>query len=230
MIATLTSCWLGFLIGLRHALEPDHLAAVSTLIVEQPRIRRAAFLGTCWGLGHSLSLLAVGGGLLAWRLRLPEVWVDRFELAVAVLLIGLGVRSILWSLRAGRDGGSAPHSHGGILHAHAGVSDHFHISSLTVARRPFLVGIAHGLAGTGAITALAMASMPGTISAIAYLALFGLGALAGMSLLTGLAGVAMLQLAYSPRARSVLAGGVGVFSVLLGVFWGGPILFRLLPQ
>ena len=211
MIATLTSCWLGFLIGLRHALEPDHLAAVSTLIVEQPRIRRAAFLGTCWGLGHSLSLLAVGGGLLAWRLRLPEVWVDRFELAVAVLLIGLGVRSILWSLRAGRDGGSE-HSHGGILHAHAGVSDHFHISSLTVARRPFLVGIAHGLAGTGAITALAMASMPGTISAIAYLALFGLGALAGMSLITG------------------LAGGVGVFSVLLGVFWGGPILFRLLPQ
>ena len=134
MIATLTSCWLGFLIGLRHALEPDHLAAVSTLIVEQPRIRRAAFLGTCWGLGHSLSLLAVGGGLLAWRLRLPEVWVDRFELAVAVLLIGLGVRSILWSLHAGRDGGSAPHSHGGLLHAHAGVSDHFHISSLTVAR------------------------------------------------------------------------------------------------
>src|SRR5438105_4302435 len=117
MIATLTSCWLGFLIGLRHALEPDHLAAVSTLIVEHPRIRRAAFLGTCWGLGHSLSLLAVGGGLLA-----------------------------------------------------------------------------------------------------------------ATSLLTALAGVAMLQLAYSPRARSVLAGGVGVFSVLLGVFWGGPILFRLLPQ
>jgi len=227
MLATLTSCWLGFLIGLRHALEPDHLAAVSTMLVEQPRIRRAAFLGTCWGVGHSLSLLAVGGALLAWRLRLPAVWVDRFELAVAAMLIWLGARSVLWSLRAGRAGDSAPHRHGETLHAHGGASDHFHIRSLTVARRPFLVGIAHGLAGTGAITALAMASMPGTISAIVYLALFGLGALAGMSLLTGVAGMAMLRVAHSTRARSILAGGVGALSMLLGVFWGGPILLRL---
>ena len=67
----------------------------------------------------------------------------------------------------------------------------------------------------------------GTISAIVYLALFGLGALAGMSLLTGVAGMAMLRVAHSTRARSILAGGVGALSMLLGVFWGGPILLRL---
>src|SRR5258707_8559175 len=98
MLALIGSCWLGFLIGLRHALDPDHLAAVSTLVVEQPKRWRAAFLGACWGVGHSVALLAAGALLLAWRTQLSQRWAQMFELGVSVMLIGLGVRSLRRSL------------------------------------------------------------------------------------------------------------------------------------
>src|SRR5207245_113196 len=81
MFTLLMSCWLGFLIGLRHALDPDHLAAMSALVVEQPRRFRAAVQGAFWGAGHAAALLVTGALLLAWRIQLPERWAELFELA-----------------------------------------------------------------------------------------------------------------------------------------------------
>src|SRR2546426_9304449 len=111
MLALVTSCWLGFLSGLRHALDPDHLAAVSTLVVEQPKRWRAALLGASWGIGHSASLLGAGALLLVWRAQLPERWAEAFELGVAIMLICLGMRSLRQSLRA-RGAAAVPHHAG----------------------------------------------------------------------------------------------------------------------
>jgi len=228
MFTLLMSCWLGFLIGLRHALDPDHLAAMSALVVEQPRRFRAAVQGAFWGAGHAAALLVTGALLLAWRIQLPERWAELFELAASAMLIGLGVRSVRSSLRA--RGAAITHRHGPASHAHAGDPGHFHVRSWTVARRPFLVGIAHGLAGTGAITALALASMPSARAAAAYLLVFALGSTGGMALLTGLLGVPIGRIARRPAAHAVLMAGIGAVSLLVGIVWGAPILGRLLSS
>jgi len=231
VLALIGGCWLGFLIGLRHALDPDHLAAISTLLVERPQRWRAAALGAWWGIGHSAALLAAGALLLACRARLPQRWTEVFELGVSLMLIGLGARSLRRSLRP--RGEAVPHAHGGVVHVHeaeieaSAGAGHFHVRSWTVARRPFLVGIVHGLAGTGGITALALASMPNLAAALAYVAVFALGSIGGMALLTGLAGVPMERLARRPAAHAVLMASVGAASLLVGVVWGIPILGRL---
>ena len=222
MLALVTSCWLGFLIGLRHALDPDHLAAISTLVVEQPRRWRAAALGACWGLGHSAALLAAGAVLLACRAQLADRWAQIFELCVSLMLIGLGARSLRRSF--GARGSPRPHAHHGVVHVHGADAEHFHLRSWTIARRPFLVGVAHGLAGTGAITALALASMPSPFAALVYIALFALGSVGGMARLTGLAGIPIERLARHPAAHSAVMAGVGAASLLVGLVWGAPIV------
>jgi ABC-type nickel/cobalt efflux system permease component RcnA len=230
VIPLLTSCWFGFLIGLRHALDPDHLAAISTVIVDRPQRRRAAFLGACWGIGHSASLIGAGAVLLLCRVSLPDRAAELFELGVSIMLVALGVRSIRRSLRA-RRGLALPHAHDGVVHVHESGAgeEHFHVRSLTIARRPFLVGMVHGLAGTGAITALALASMPSASAALAYIGLFAIGSVAGMALLTGLAGVPIERLVRRPGAHAFVMAVVGFASLLIGVAWGAPILARLLP-
>ena len=229
MLELATGCWLGFLVGLRHALDPDHLAAMSTLLAEHPRRRRAAILGAWWGVGHSAALLGAGAVLLLCRVRLPDRAAELFELAVSAMLIALGARSIQRAFKA-QVGASVEHAHGNVVHVHQAVEDHFHLRSFTIARRPLLLGLLHGLAGTGAITALALASMPGVPAAFVYVALFALGSIGGMALLTGAAGVPLARIARRPGAHAALLACVGAVSLVVGVAWGMPILERLLPS
>jgi len=226
MMALVASCGLGFLVGLRHAMEPDHLAAVSTLVADRPRPRTAALLGAFWGMGHLLSLVIVGVLLLAFRVQLSARWADGFELLVAAVLIGLGLRSFRGAFvtRAG----AAPHHHGAVVHAHGARGEHVHVGPLTLAARPLLVGLAHGLAGSGAITALALSTMPGPGAAAAFVAVFALGSIGGMTLLSGIAGVPLERLARRPAAHAALLGAVGALSLVVGVCWGALALGRLL--
>src|SRR5436309_3031756 len=107
-----TSSGLGSLLGMRHALEPDHLAAVSTMVTSDRGRLKAAWLGACWGLGHTLSLLIAGAFLVVLRAEMPPFASDAFELCVAVMLVGLGARAIERAVRQGADGPARPHHHG----------------------------------------------------------------------------------------------------------------------
>src|SRR5262245_41777547 len=107
-----TSSGLGSLLGMRHALEPDHLAAVTTLVSRERSGVRAVLLGMCWGLGHTLMLVAVGVVLIVLRAEMPPAASELFELFVAIMLVGLGVRAILQAAREGRDGPARLHRHG----------------------------------------------------------------------------------------------------------------------
>src|SRR5262249_26957410 len=149
-----TSSGLGSLLGMRHALEPDHLAAVSTLVSEERSGYKAALLGVCWGLGHTLSLVVVGAVLVVLRAAMPEGLADAFEFGVALMLVGLGLRAIYIAARQGPSGPTHVHHHGSMVHSHAGAAAHLHIGGWTLARRPLLIGAVHGLAGSGALTAL----------------------------------------------------------------------------
>jgi ABC-type nickel/cobalt efflux system permease component RcnA len=225
-----TSSGLGSLLGMRHALEPDHLAAVSTLVTEERSSWRAALLGACWGLGHTLTLVAVGAVLIVLRAEMPARVAELFELIVALMLIGLGLRAIYLALREGTEGPVRPHHHGDRVHSHHTGAPHIHIGTWTLARRPLIIGAIHGLAGSGALTALVFATLPTTTARIAYVGLFGLGSTLGMAALSGVLGVPLARL----RRRQALARGVsfviGCTSTVLGIAWGYPLLSRLLER
>jgi ABC-type nickel/cobalt efflux system permease component RcnA len=223
-----TGSTLGVLLGMRHALEPDHLAAVSTLMSESRSSRRAAMLGLFWGFGHTIALVAVGAVLVLLRSEMPPKVADLFEFFVALMLIGLGLRAIVRAARQGPAGPAAAHQHGPLVHEHHGVADHVHVGHFTLARRPLLIGLVHGLAGSGALTALVLAELPTVATRIVYMVLFGLGSSVGMAALSGLLGWPLAQMGHQSRAFRALSMAVGCLSTALGVFWGAPLLSRLL--
>jgi ABC-type nickel/cobalt efflux system permease component RcnA len=178
---------LGFALGLRHATDADHIVAVSTLVSNAGGARRGAKIGAFWGAGHLLTVFLIGSVLVMLRLKIPPPVEWALELMVALVLIGLGV-STIFKCFTGRFH-FHQHQHGESAHAHlhfhtAGQPNHEHNSHSPQLRRdraPLLLGMAHGLAGTAGLALLVLTSMPTRMLGILYLAVFGLGALAGMA-------------------------------------------------
>jgi hypothetical protein len=211
VISLVTGLLLGLLLGMRHALEPDHLAAVSTLIAGRGNPRAGAVLGALWGIGHTLALFVVGCLLAALGARLPPGLADGFELLVAVMLTGLGGRAIARAVRGGA-GGGPPARRG----------------RWALGGQPLAVGVVHGLAGSGALTALAVASLPTVGTRLLYIGLFGIGSLAGMASLTGVAGWPLSRVDRNGVAFRWLSAVTGAISVCLGAGWGWSSVHRLL--
>jgi len=227
VLAPLIAAMLGVLLGIRHACEPDHLAAVSTLAAEERSVKGGLFLGALWGVGHSLALLLVGGSLAVIETQMPPRVADALELGVGLMVVGLGLRAIVRAVREGRTGRVQSHRHGEVQHAHPAEAQHVHVSRWTLATRPLLVGIVHGLAGSGALTALVLAELPSVGARLTYIALFGAGSVVGMGLLSGLCGVPLARLQRAPRLMAACLLGVGVFSVSAGSWWGFSAAERL---
>jgi hypothetical protein len=224
VLELITSSGLGSLLGMRHALEPDHLAAVSTLVTDERTSRKAALLGVCWGLGHTLALVAVGAVLVILRAEMPARIAVVFEFGVALMLVGLGLRAIYLAARQGPAGPAHAHHHGRVAHVHPGATAHIHIGAWTLARRPLLVGAVHGLAGSGALTALVLTTLPSTAARLTYMALFGLGSTLGMAALSGLLGWPLARVdSHRALARGVSLA-VGCVSTALGIYYGSRIL------
>ena len=230
VLELITSSGLGSLLGMRHALEPDHIAAVSTLVTGERSSYKAAFLGVCWGLGHTLTLVAVGTVLVILRAEMPARATDAFEFGVALLLVGLGLRAIYLAARQGPAGAVHAHHHGRVAHVHQGAPAHIHIGAWTLARRPLLVGAVHGLAGSGALTALVLATLSSTTARITYMALFGFGSTMGMAALSGLLGWPIARMGANETLIRAMSLVVGCVSIALGVFWGYPLTSRLLSN
>ncbi|HEY8038787.1 MAG TPA: hypothetical protein VIF15_03305 [Polyangiaceae bacterium] len=220
MLTTVLGLLWGLAQGVRHALEPDHLAAVSTLVAERKTARSAASYAVAWGVGHALVLLAFGGALLLLRGQVPERVGAAFELVVAAMLVVLGVRALRRALVRDVSGEARPHGHSVGAHAHAGPADHLHVRGFTLARQPLVVGSIHGLAGSGALAAIVLSRMPSPLAGLVYMAVYGGGAMLGMAMLAGVAGVPLARLARTRRGIPVLLGTTGALSLLLGVAWG----------
>jgi len=215
---------LGLLVGVRHAFEPDHVTAVSTLAIEARGARRGTILGAIWGLGHTAALVIVGTLLLATGAALPARATAAFELAVALMLIVLGARSLWIGARDGERGSVHRHHHRGDEHAHAGPDEHLHLVGRTFALRPLIVGLVHGLAGSGAMTALVFAELPDLASRLVYIVLFGLGSILGMAIASGAVGASIHRVAHTSRRRRAFAIASGVLSIGLGIAWAIPEL------
>lgn len=220
MLAPLIAAMLGVLLGIRHALEPDHLAAVSTLAAQERSVRGGLFLGALWGLGHSAALLLVGGSLAAIETQMPPHIANALELGVGLMIVGLGLRAIGRARREGLSGAVRAHVHGGLRHAHPAAVAHVHVSRWTLATRPLLIGVVHGLAGSGALTALVLAELPTVGARLTYIALFGAGSVVGMAMLSGLCGVPLARLQRAPRLMAACLLAIGLLSVGAGAWWG----------
>jgi ABC-type nickel/cobalt efflux system permease component RcnA len=218
---------LGVLLGVRHAFEPDHLTAISTLVVDARDTRRAILLGTLWGAGHTLSLVVVGVTLLLAGGALPARLALAFELAVAVMLVVLGARSIIRALRVGELGSVRAHRHASHIHEHACDARHVHVAGKTLALRPLFVGIIHGLAGSGAVTAIVFAELPTMGTRITYIALFGVGSTLGMAFTSGIAGASIHRVTTQPSRQRALALATGTISIVVGIAWAVPQLAAL---
>src|SRR5258706_180760 len=208
------SSGLGSLLGMRHALEPDHLAAVSTLMTGERSSAKAAWLGACWGLGHTLTLLAAGIALVVLRADMPASASNLFEFGVVLLLVGFGVRAMHQG--AWRGPARPTHSHANPRSSRAG--------QWQIARRPLVVGAVHGLAGSGALTALVVTTLPSTLTRLGYLALFGVGTPVGMAALSGLLGWPLARLGTNSAIARPLSIAVGSVSTVLGLLWSSPLI------
>jgi len=215
------SAGLGALLGLRHALEPDHLAAISTLLTGERNVRKAAWLGVYWGIGHTLTLLVAGTLLVVWRTDMPAIAADVLAWAVVLLLVGFGFRAI--ALSGGRSPVGPTHSH---VHGARPASEP--LGRWTLARRPLMVGMIHGLAGSGALTALITATIPSTASRLIYLLLFGTGTTFGMAALSGLMGWPIARVGTHGVVARGVSVTVGSISIMLGLYWAYPLIGRFL--
>lgn len=203
---SITGLWLGGLLGLQHALDPDHLAALSSLLARGSSDdasgvgRRGLLLGAAWGLGHAAVLFLLGLLLLITRRSLPT-WVDQVAgLLVSALLLFFGALALHHALVPPAQP-RAPKAQPRRL------------------RRSFLVGMAHGLAGSGALATLVLTRLPTLAAQLTYISLFGLGSLLGMAILAGLAGEALSRLGRGPYVARAFAALTGAASAGLGAAW-----------
>ena len=223
---------IGGLLGLRHAFEPDHLAAVSTLATRPGgrRLWSAGHLGLIWGLGHTVTVGAVALLIIALGVQLPAGLWPAAELLVAGLLILLGTLVIWryvrgrWHMHAHAHAAAAPHFH---LHSHGADPSHGHTHAMVDARRSLGFGIAHGLAGSGAIAALLVAAVPDTMSRLVYFAAFSAGTIVGM-LGVSLTLSVLVRVAAERSARwaTMLHVGAAVMSVVAGVVLAQQVIMR----
>jgi ABC-type nickel/cobalt efflux system permease component RcnA len=172
----------GFLLGLRHALDSDHLAAVSTVLAERPSLLASGAVGLWWGIGHTLTLLLVGSVVLAWGAHIPEEFELLAESGVAVLLIVLGGTLTLklyrerWHVHSHRHDGE-PHIH---FHSHQRQEDHRHRHWMVQSIRPLCIGMAHGLAGSAALMLMILSTTKEVGVGVLSILVFGLGSIIGM--------------------------------------------------
>jgi hypothetical protein len=216
---------LGFLLGMQHALEADHIAAVSSIAARRTDVGDIVKHGLTWGLGHTLTLFVFAGAAILLGRAIPEHLARPLEAAVGIMLVGLGAH-VLWRLWRDRVH-FHKHSHGtGMVHIHA----HSHAGE-TVAHaraphahghgfrwRTLLVGLMHGMAGSAALLVLAVSQASSAAAGLGYIALFGVGSMVGMGALSALIAV---PLAISARwltwANGGLQGAVGLITIAIGV-------------
>lgn len=220
-ISTFSVLLIGFVLGLQHAVEADHLAAVSTIVSEKKSLFSASIVGGLWGLGHTISLFAVGVLVIVLKLQISPSTETKLEAGVGVMLVLLGLNAVRNLFSAEK------------IHAHShehGTREHIHIHThgdepeqepthhgLSI--RSVMIGMVHGLAGSAALMLLVVPTIASPYLALAYILIFGIGSIGGMMAMSFLIGLPMHftvnRFAYLNKGIRLCAGA---FSFGLGAF------------
>lgn len=239
MTTTASIVALGFLLGVRHATDVDHVVAVATIVSRQRMVRFAALVGALWGLGHTLTIVLVGAPIILFNWAVaPRVGLA-MEFTVGCMLVLLGLRNLplrFSTPAAERRGKAHVHTHGDYVHAHVHEpvpEAHPHPPGDTPlgrldrafggigfyqAARPVVVGTVHGLAGSAAVALLVLTTIRDPRWAVAYLALFGVGTVAGMVLITTVMALPFARAGCSAATHRRLRVATGLLSLGFGLF------------
>lgn len=223
-VSTFSVLAIGFVPGLEHAIEADHLAAVTTIVSQRKSTIGAALVGTVWGIDHSVSLVGTGLLVLFLRIEIAEHTAQALEFGVAIMLIGLGA-NVLWKVARGGRVHAHVHTHGGIEHAHphvheeAGATGRADHHGLGILARPVVVGMMHGMAGSAALMLLVLSTVTSPVVGLAYIGLFGAGSIAGMTLMSALVSLPVrLTAARFARADRAMQCLAGLFGMSIGLY------------
>ncbi|MFD2370823.1 sulfite exporter TauE/SafE family protein [Brevibacillus sp. GCM10020057] len=208
----LTVLSIGFVFGIKHAMEPDHVIAVSTIASHTKKLGKASLAGIFWGSGHTLTLLVVGMMLIFMKGAIPTTWAMSLEFVVGVMLVYLGCTSIMQS----RDHGSYSHGHWHSSDLEPAAS---HERSRTSFIRSAVIGMVHGLAGSAAMVLLTMSTVQSEWEGLLYILVFGAGTIVGMLLCTTVIGIPFVLSARNIRLNSALTRLTGLISIAFGCYY-----------
>ncbi len=253
MIGLLSVIALGFFLGMRHATDPDHVIAVTTIVSRYRKVSHAVLIGAFWGVGHTLMILMVGSGIILFGWVIPTRIGLSMEFSVGLMLILLGVLNLTGILQwitntissaSGMSGTAHPdsQSHNGYMRTHPQQYDpvghphasepsplswfdrHFGRLGVYQVVRPLIVGLVHGLAGSAAVALLVLTTIQNPKWAVAYLVVFGIGTIAGMMLITG---AMVLPFAYADKRFRRINRGLRIASGLISVGFGLFLVYEI---
>ena len=253
MTSFLSIIAVGFFLGMRHATDPDHVIAVTTIVTRQRQLTRAALTGAFWGVGHTLTIFVVGAIIILFDVIIPTRIGLSMEFSVALMLIFLGIMNVAAFMRSaklvGADASASsevlhthPHTHGDYVHSHAhghAPEAHPHRPDRTPLAlfdrlfgkiafyqpvRPFIVGVVHGLAGSAAVALLVLATIPNPRWAVVYLLVFGAGTVGGMMLITMSIASAFTLVG---KGRQNFSHRLGLVSGLLSLAFGILLVYQI---
>jgi len=222
---------LGLVIGLQHALEPDHLAAVSSMVCGERDWRSVVRHGAVWGIGHTITLTAVAGTAVFFSSIIDGTAAALMEMVVGVMLVGLGIGVVVTLIRERVHFHVHRHADGTVhFHAHTHKYEakqtkiehrdhpHHHDHASTMPWRALMVGLMHGMAGSAALVVLTSAHVTDPLMGFAYVGLFGIGSIIGMVLLSGAIALPLnWSASYLTRLNVWGRGGIGLATAVLGI-------------
>ncbi|MED3983023.1 sulfite exporter TauE/SafE family protein [Peribacillus simplex] len=188
---------IGFVLGIKHALEPDHIIAVSTIASQSKKIWKSSLAGVFWGIGHTLTLLVFGVILILLKNEIPEAWAMSLEFLVGIMLVYLGITTIFSWKQTER-------------HDHTGRATYL---------KSMLVGIVHGLAGSAAMVLLTISTIDEAWQGAIYIIIFGVGTCIGMLLFTTILSIPFVTSSSSKKVNRLLIRLTGVISTVFGIYY-----------
>jgi hypothetical protein len=211
----------GLVTGLRHSMEADHVAAVLSVVASNHNnIKRASMLGAIWGLGHTTSLFIAGLLVLVAAVNISETVITRLEFAVGIMLLFLGITTFTgWSignflkgLQCQKLSHKHIHNHANVVHSH----DHIHDTEHRHGHKSLIIGMVHGMAGSGALLLVVLSTINSIYLGLAYIAIFGAGSIVGMAGTSTLMGIPFVKLANSANARVLLRYVAAIITMAIG--------------
>ncbi|WP_314588287.1 sulfite exporter TauE/SafE family protein [Paenibacillus terrigena] len=212
---------LGFILGIKHAIEPDHVIAVSTIASQSKKLISSTLSGVFWGIGHTATLFVIGTWLILMKGEIPEIWAMSLEFVVGIMLVYLGISTFfsfkhLHVHKQKREEADHVNLHS---HQHHGEHKHQHPRKKISYLKSMMIGFVHGLAGSGAMVLLTMSTVKSVWEGAVYILIFGAGTVVGMLFFTTVIGIPFVLSAGKSTFNKPLTQLTAVISTVFGVYY-----------